>query len=104
VTPKFYFSGVSAGGTLNLGFQLAYAGSTAPTFTSITLTVVIKYICFLNICISTQFSELASLISTDRFLKVNLVCQGGLKFYLTLLIFAYILKITALIWIKLYSE
>jgi hypothetical protein len=46
VTPKFYFSGVSAGSTLNLGFQLAYAGSIAPTFTSITLTVVIKYICF----------------------------------------------------------
>jgi hypothetical protein len=49
VTPKSYFSGVSAGGTLTLGFQLTYAGSTAPTFTSLTLTVVLNYITFYTV-------------------------------------------------------
>jgi hypothetical protein len=40
VTPKAYFSGMNAGGTLNLGFQLAFAGSTVASITSITVTLV----------------------------------------------------------------
>ena len=40
VTPKSYFSGVAAGGSLSLGFQLTYMGPVAPTFTSVTLNLV----------------------------------------------------------------
>ncbi len=55
-----WFSGVAAGGTLSLGFQISFNGATTPQFTSLVLTTVRTFFFHLFVGTKTVFYNFRS--------------------------------------------